>query len=126
VARTTPPHPSKKRPRPSKSGPSRPRNGPRKNGQPSQSSPCQPQRAIQHLSQLLRIRAGPSASPISPPAHLLSHPRDSTINQTRRENPPAAPNQKEQMIISPIPEALTFDDVLLVPSSARMLLPPST
>src|ERR1017187_9490182 len=61
------------------------------------------------------------ARPASPSRHLLSHPRHLTINQPRCENSPAAPNQKEKMIISPIPEALTFDDVLLIPAYSEIV-----
>src|ERR1019366_9817722 len=66
----------------------------------------------------------PAARHVPPVTNLLSHPRDSTINQTRHSKPPHNPlalRANQNMIISPIPEALTFDDVLLVPSYSEVV-----
>jgi IMP dehydrogenase len=69
-----------------------------------------------------RTHTAPSI--VSPVTNLLSHPCDSTINQTRhskRHLNPFATRANLHMIITPIPEALTFDDVLLVPSYSEVV-----
>ena len=61
---------------------------------------------------------------------MLSHPLHSTINKTPapthysanpNPEPPIWNLEPKKMISSPIPEALTFDDVLLVPAYSEVV-----